>query len=65
MVQKRTQELYRLSQKNHFICRCGQEGVRKGVMVRTHFEFDPERWAGFGQVEMRVWLPGWKKYVGK
>lgn len=33
--------------------------------MKTHFEFDPEGWEGFGQVEMRVWLSDWKEYVGK
>lgn len=32
--------------------------------MRTHFESDPEGWTGIRQVEMRVWLSGWK-YTGQ
>lgn len=43
----------------------GQGRGKKESWMRTHFESNPEGWTGFRQVEMRVWLSGWKKYIGQ
>jgi hypothetical protein len=51
---------YRHSQEegNHFQLSEWRENGR-------HFELDSEGWTGFEQIEMRVWLSGWKDYAGK